>query len=214
MQADRRQIVFGAAAALALAFSAGADTPSPTAPMADDMTLGDPAAPLTLIEFGSAACPHCVHFHETVFAQLKANYIDTGKVHFIFREMLTPPDLVALDGFQVARCNGANAEQYFARLGDIFAHQQDMFATGTMQGVLTALNGVGERAGLSPVQVMQCMNDSAGLARLERFGANANQFNVSGTPTLILNGQTLEGADPLTYEGLSRRLDQALAAHR
>jgi protein-disulfide isomerase len=180
----------------------------------DDMVLGSANAPVTLIEYASAACPHCAHFHETVFGRLKANYIDTGKVYFVFREMLTSPAVVALAGFQVARCNGANADQYFARVGEIFADQQQMFATGTMQGVLQTLDSVGAHYGLSPDQVMQCITDQAGQARIQRFYAGATQFNVTGTPTFILNGQKLEDPRTATYDGMSQILDQALAAHR
>ena len=209
---DRRTLVLGASV-LALAVGLpGAQAQS--AVTADDMVLGSPQAPVTLIEYASAACPHCAHFHETVFPQLKANYIDTGKVFFIFRETLTPPAVVALAGFQVARCNGANNDQYFARLGEIFADQRQMFATGTMQGVLQTLDEVGGHYGLSPDQVMQCITDQSGQARIQRFDAGSTQFNVTGTPTFILNGQKLEDPRRATYDGMSQLLDEALAAHR
>lgn len=184
-----------------------------TAVTPDDMVLGSANARVTLIEYASAACPHCAHFHETVFPQLKANYIDTGKVFFIFRETLTPPAVVALAGFQVARCNAANNDQYFARIGEIFADQQQMFATGTMQGVLNTLDQIGARNGLSPEQVMQCIQDQSGQARIQRFNQGSNQFNVTGTPTFILNGQKVEDPAVTTYDGLSQMLDRALAAH-
>lgn len=208
MIADRRRLIIGAAA---LALAPGASAQASVS--ADDMAIGSPSAPATLIEYGSAACPHCAHFHETVFAQLKANYIDTGKVFFIFREILTEPQVVAFAGFQVARCGGATPEQYFDRLGEIFRYQQAMFATGTMQGVLQTMNEVGAHAGLSTDQVMQCLNDASGSERIQRFETGANQFNVTGTPTLILNGQKLEDPSAFTYEGLSHLIDLALAAH-
>src|SRR5262249_40103804 len=145
---NRRDLIVGASAlgasalgAAALAWPLLAHAQSFVTP--DDMVLGSPNARLTLIEYASAACPHCAHFHETVFPQLKARYIDTGKVFFIFRETLTAPAPVALAGFQVARCNGADAQEYFSRIGEIFADQQQMFATGTMQGVLDTLDQIG-----------------------------------------------------------------------
>src|SRR5689334_25290987 len=152
MTLGRRSLVLGASAFAVAAGLPRADAQTAVTP--DDMVLGSPGARVTLIEYASAACPHCAHFHETVFPQLKANYIDTGKVFFIFRETLTAPAVVALAGFQVARCNGANADQYFARIGEIFADQPQMFATGTMQGVLDTLDTVGAHYGLSPEQVM------------------------------------------------------------
>jgi protein-disulfide isomerase len=212
MRANRRQVMVAAAAvgltALAQPHAGAQTTVSP-----DDMVLGSPRARVTLIEYASAACPHCAHFHETVFPQLKANYIDTGKVFFIFRETLTAPAAVALAGFQLARCNGADADQYFARIGEVFADQRQMFATGTMQGVLDTLDAVGAHYGLSPEQVMQCIEDPAGQERVQRFDQGSTQFNVTGTPTFILNGQKLEDPRVATYDGMSQILDEALATH-
>jgi len=208
---DRRSLVLGASA-----FAVAVGLPRASAQTfvtPDDMVLGSSNARVTLIEYASAACPHCAHFHETVFPQLKSNYIDTGKVFFIFRETLTSPVVVALAGFQVARCNGANNDQYFARIGEIFADQTQMFATGTMQGVLNTLDEVGAHNGLSPEQVMQCIQDPAGQSRIQRFDQGSTQFNVTGTPTFILNGQKVEDPAVTTYDGLSHILDQALAAH-
>jgi protein-disulfide isomerase len=211
MKLGRRSLVLGACAFAVAAGLPRAD--AQTFVTADDMVLGSANARVTLIEYASAACPHCAHFHETVFPQLKANYIDTGKIFFIFRETLTAPVVVALAGFQVARCNGANNDQYFARIGEIFADQQQMFATGTMQGVLNTLDEVGAHNGLSPEQVMQCIQDQSGQARIQRFDQGSTQFNVTGTPTFILNGQKLEDPRTATYDGMSQILDQALAAH-
>lgn len=207
---NRRQAMMAAALAIGAGVWTRAAAQTTTTP--DDVTLGSPQAPATLIEYASASCPHCAHFHETVFGQLKTNYIDTGKVYFVFREMLTEPGAVALAGFQVARCNGATADQYFSRLGEIFTGQQAMFAAGTMQAVLDTMLRVGADGGLSHDQVMQCINDPTAVERLRRFLTSANQFNVTGTPTLILNGQKLEDPAALTYDGLSRLIDQAIAA--
>jgi protein-disulfide isomerase len=181
-------------------------------PGPDDMVLGAANARVTLIEYASATCPHCAHFHETVWDQLKTNYIDTGKVRFIFREYPTPPEAVAVAGFQLARCGGATPEQYFARLGELFRQQQAMFASGTMDGVRAKLLEIGASSGLSEQQVTQCISDDAGPDRIRRLEEGSRQFNVTGTPTLVLNGQKLDDPRALTYEGLSQMIDQALAA--
>ncbi len=210
----RRQLILGASL-LALAACSGGNGAggAGNAPSPDDMALGSSNARATLIEYASATCPHCAHFHETVWAQLKANYIDTGKLRFIFRELPTPPQAVALAGFQIARCGGATPEQYFARLGEIFRQHDAMLnQTSTMESIRTKLYEIGASAGLSEQQITQCIADDAGPARIARIGQTADQFNVSGTPTLILNGQKLEDPRALTYEGLSQIIDQALAA--
>ena len=88
-----------------------------------------------------------------------------------------------------------------------------MFASGTMEGVRTKLLEIGASSGLSEQQVTQCISDDAGPERIRRIEDGSRHFNISGTPTLILNGQKLEDPRAVTYEGLSQMIDQALAAH-
>lgn len=179
----------------------------------DDVVLGQPNAPVTLIEYASSTCPHCAEFHEAVFDQLKENYIDTGKLRYVFREFPTAPAPVAVAGFQLARCGGATPEQYFTRLGEIFRQQQAMFATGTMEGVRQKLIEIGGAAGLSQEQVVQCISDEAGAERVRRIvEAGDRDFQVSATPTFILNGRKVEGTSAQTYEGLSRLIEAELAS--
>lgn len=208
----RRSLLLGASA-LALAGlvsacnnNAGGSTVSP-----DDMVLGDANAPVTLIEYASSTCPHCRHFHETVWDQLKETYIDTGKVRFVFREYPTAPAPVAVAGFQLARCNGASAEQYFVRLGELFRQQSAILESGTTDGIRQKFVEIGAAAGLSEQQVMDCINDEHGAERIRRIVEGANQFNVTGTPTLVLNGRKLEDPSAVTWEGLSRLIEAELA---
>ena len=203
---DRRVLLVGAGA-LAIAGCGGAS--GSAAATADDMVLGQENAPVTLIEYASTTCSHCAEFHASVWPQLKANYIDTGKVRFIFREFPTDPAAIAVAGFQLARCNGATSEQYYARLGVLFEQQRAIFATGSMAGVRDKFVEIGGGAGLSQEQVMQCITDPAGAERVRRIGEGAAQFQVTGTPSLILNGERLTDPSAYTYEGLARLLDAA-----
>ncbi|MGE0595663.1 MAG: DsbA family protein [Hyphomonadaceae bacterium] len=207
----RRKLILGASA-LALTGVAACDGASGQAGAnPDDMALGQADAPVTLIEYASTTCPHCADFHRDVYPQLKANYIDTGRLRLIFREFPTPPPQIAVAGFQVARCNGATPEQYFARLGVLFDQQRAIFASGSMEGVRQSLVEIGQGAGLSEQQVMECIGDQAGADRIRRtVETGQSEFNITGTPTLILNGRKLEDPAALTYEGLSRLIDQAI----
>jgi protein-disulfide isomerase len=208
----RRKLFLGASALALLGLSAcdGANGQAGANP--DDMALGDANAPVTLIEYASVTCSHCRDFHETVWGPLKTNYINTGKVRFVFREFPTPPAQVAVAGFQVARCGGASSEQYFTRVGVLFEQQRAIFASGSMEGVRQKLVEIGAGAGLSEQQVMECITDEAGADRIRRTVEAANRdFEITGTPTLILNGEKLTGADAVTYEGLSRLIDAAIA---
>jgi protein-disulfide isomerase len=207
----RRELLLSAGAlTLGLAACGGANGQAGAS--TGDMGIGAENAPATLIEYASVTCPHCREFHERVWDQLKTNYIDTGKVRFIFREFPTPPVNVAVAGFQIARCGGATSEQYLARVGVLFDQQQAIFASGTMEGVRQKLVEIGQGAGLSEEQVMACISDQAGAERIRNTVEEGTRtFQITGTPTLILNGQKLTDPAAMTYEGLSRMIDQAIA---
>ncbi|MBL8542707.1 MAG: DsbA family protein [Hyphomonadaceae bacterium] len=210
----RRTLLLGATALAAAGALAACGGSSNGAVSADDMVLGQANAPLTLIEYASSTCPHCAHFHETVWETLKTNYIDTGKVRFVYREYPTAPAPVAVAAFQVARCGGASNEQYFTRLGEIYRQQHAMFATGTMEGVRAKLVEIGAAAGLTQDQVMQCITDEAGAERIRRVvEAGDRDFQITGTPTFVINGQKVDDPAFVTPEGLTRILDAALAEH-
>lgn len=210
----RRTLLLGATALAAAGALAACGGSSNGAVSADDMVLGQANAPITLIEYASSTCPHCAHFHETVWETLKTNYIDTGKVRFVYREYPTAPAPVAVAAFQVARCGGASNEQYFTRLGEIYRQQHAMFSTGTMEGVRAKLVEIGAAAGLTQDQVMQCITDEAGAERIRRVvEAGDRDFQITGTPTFVLNGRKVEDPAFVTPAGLTRILDAALAEH-
>src|SRR6202008_1998594 len=89
-------------------------------PALGERALGQAAAPVTIIEYASATCPHCAHFQKDTFPALKRDYIDTGKVRFIFREF--PFDDLALAAFMLARC--APEDKYFALIDVLFEQQE------------------------------------------------------------------------------------------
>ena len=210
----RRELLMGSVAAGA-AFAAGCGGASGQAGAGatgpDDMTIGAAHAPATLIEYASSTCPHCREFYQTVWAQLKRNYIDTGKLRYTFREYPTSPPAVAVAGFQVARCGGATADQYLTRVGTLFDQQEAIFATGSQEGIRQKLVEIGGMYHLSEAQVMACINDPAAAARIGRLEQTAAQFGVTGTPTLILNGRKLDDPAAVTYPGLSHMIDAAIA---
>lgn len=210
----RRTLLLGASAlALAGLGSACNGANGGSGPSPDDMVLGAADAPVTLIEYASTTCPHCARFHETVWDQLKTTYIDTGRVRFIFREYPTTPAPVAVAGFQLARCGGATTEQYFVRLGELFRQQPAIFAAGSTEAIRQKFIEIGGAAGLSEQQVMDCINDEAGAERIRRIVDSGNrEFNITGTPTLILNGRKLEDPSAVTWEGLSRFIEAELAS--
>jgi len=168
----------------------------------DDMSLGNPAAKVTVIEYASASCPHCAEFNNEVFPAFKAKYIDTGKIHYVFREFLTPPVEVAAAGFLVARCAGR--DKYFSVLDAIYRGQQAMYQSGDIKGTLLR---IAESAGMTEPQFDACIADEAAAKALtDRVARYAREDNIEGTPTFVINGKPMVGAPTLTS------LDTAIAA--
>lgn len=184
---NRRLLVAAGLGALALAgCSKGAGAPDTA-----DMTLGDPNAKVKMTEYASLTCSHCGTFNNEVFPAFKAKYIDTGKVHYTFKEFLTPPNEVAAAGFLTARCAGK--DKYFNVTDAIFHAQQEMFTTGDMRGILLR---IAQSAGLTEEQFNACITDEAALKALnERVEKSIKVDKVTATPTFVMNGKKIKEGD-------------------
>ena len=195
---NRRLLVVAALGALALAgCSKGGATSN-----ADDMTMGDPNAKVKMVEYASLTCSHCGKFNNEVFPAFKAKYIDTGKVHYTFKEFLTPPNEVAAAGFLTARCAGK--DKYFKVTDAIFHAQQEMFTTGDMRGVLLR---IAQSAGLTEEQFNACITDEAALKALnERVEKAIKVDKINSTPTFVINGKKVKEGEVSLAE-----LDAAVA---
>jgi len=159
----------------------------------DDMTLGSPKAPVTVIEYASASCPHCARFNNEIFPAFKAKYIDTGKVRYVFREFLTEPVEVAAAGFMLARCAGN--DKYFKVLDAIFRDQQKMYESGDVRGVLLK---IGQDNGLTEAQYMACLtNETTKNALFKKVDGYVAHDHIESTPTFLIGDQKLEGERPL-----------------
>jgi protein-disulfide isomerase len=190
MLARRPLIAAALMAALALGGCAKHGFDSAAAPQADDMSLGDPNAKVTVVEYASASCPHCARFAIDIFPAFKAKYVDTGKVRFTLKEYLTDPQAIAAAGFLLARCAGK--DRYFPVLEAVFKGQDEMVQTGDVRGVLARI--AKSPGGLNEAQLDACMRDAAAEKAL---AARANRHlqvdKVTSTPTFIINGQRVEG---------------------
>lgn len=196
-----RRIALTAAAGLAMAASV-AWAASPASETAGDMSLGNPKAPVHVVEYASASCPHCAHFEEDVFPAFKAKYVDTGRVYYTLKEFLTPPPGLAAAGFLLARCGGP--EKYFAILDGVFKSQTQWVSGADIHGILL---GVTRANGVSDAQADACLNDQAALDALNaRVRSAVEQDKVDSTPTFVINGERHAGAMTLAD------LDQAIAA--
>jgi protein-disulfide isomerase len=169
-----------------------------------DMALGPADAAVTITEFASMTCPHCAAFNEQVFPKIKKEYIDTGKVRYIFREF--PLDIKAAAGSMLSRCiaNG-DAAKYFAVTDMLFRSQNDWVLKNTTE----TLTRIGKQAGLSQQQVEACLKDQDLLNKIAADQKYASDvLKVDSTPTFFINGEKIKGE--ASFEEFSKKIDPLL----
>lgn len=176
-----------------------------------DMAKGSPDAPVTLIEYASYTCGHCATFHETIWPQIKENYVDTGKVRFIFRQFPTPPAQLAAAQELIARCAGE--DKYFAMHDIIFRNQlQTMEIIQADGSPRRALVNLGAEAGMTETQVEECLAVDESFKKLQAMIEHGQEtYGVAGTPAFVINGERFDG-NWANYETFAEALDAAGAA--
>jgi protein-disulfide isomerase len=191
MQLDRRTLIRGAVALAGLtgfarASFADVNLAKLNEPSAiGEMTMGPDDAKVTVIEYASASCPHCANFYKTTFQELKKQYIDTGKIRFVFREF--PHNDAGLAAFMVARC--APKEKYFP-LVDTFFQTQDSWLENPAEGLFK----IAQLAGFTKASFDACLkNDGVAKGIIGVRDKAESEFGVTGIPTFFINGQVLNG---------------------
>jgi protein-disulfide isomerase len=199
----RRQTL---AAALAATAAAGLPRFALAQATVAEMSMGDPNAPVTLVEYAMFTCPHCAAFARDVLPKIKANYIDTGKVRLVFREVYF--NKPALWAAMIARC--APADRYFGIVDVLFSTQQSWAGESDEQALLGKLYGIGRQAGLTDAEMNACMQDRAmAEALVAEYQKNAEADGVEATPTFLINGKKVNN---VPYEEFEAELDAALGA--
>lgn len=169
-----------------------------------DMVLGSADAPVTVTEYASFTCPHCANFHSGVFEQLKANYIDTGKVQFVYREVYF--DRFGLWAGMVARCGGP--EKYFGVVDMIYDTQAEWTAGGDPATVAGNLRRIGLMAGIEAEQLDACLADGEmAQAMVAVYQQNAEADGIDSTPSFVIDGQTYNN---MSYDDFARILDDKI----
>ena len=175
-------------AGLPLLSSARADDAAPSAAdLADagpngDVMLGSDKAPVTIIEYASMTCPHCAHFSENTFPELKKRYIDTGKVRFTLRTF--PLDQLAAAGFMIAICGGK--DKYMPIVETLFAKQ----------------------FGITEDQFNKCLANQKVLDNIQAVRDHAVKLGVNSTPTFFINGKKMVG--DLSIDQMAKEIDPYL----
>ena len=201
-----RRFLVGAMAAIPTAAVLAPLAPARAAGIGErpgDLAVGDPDAPVTVIEFFSLTCPHCEWFHKNVYNRLKPEYVDAGKVRFVARDF--PLNAPALHAAVLAHCAGR--ERYFTFIDVLFQTFDDWAGS---RDYTDKLAQIGELGGVSRDQFADCLADQDLENTIFQSIADGQaEYDVSGTPTLVVNGEKYDGK--ITFDALARHIDRLLA---
>lgn len=152
-------------------------------PSLGERSIGDSRAPVVLIEYASPTCQNTAEFNSGYWPSIKTDFVDTGKVRFIFREF--PLDNLALRAFMILRC--VPEEKYFAVLDRVLTEQEAWRGKD-------ALRELARIIGISEEMVRTCASDTTvARAIFETQGTNMDQFGFNATPTFFVSGLKLDG---------------------
>jgi len=172
---------------------------------AGDHAMGNPKAPVTVIEYGSVACPVCGRFNETVMPELKAKYIGTGKVRYIYRPMLTGVQTIAFSGERLAECAGN--DRYFAVVDAIMRGQKEFYAYGENDVFARpVLLRIAKSFGFDEAAFDKCVLDPAALNAINAASDKYVDSGIGSTPTIVVNGKAMGNPD---FKTLSAAIDAA-----
>ena len=190
----------------ALPFAANAQSSDAVAGAAEiiDMVQGAEDAPITVIEYASFTCPHCARFHSDVYKLLRKNYIDTGKVKFIFREVYF--DKYGMWASMIARCSGPDR---FFGMTDLILNSQSTWArAGDDLAIVESLRKIGRLSGIQDAALDSCLQDGDKLRALVGwYKENAQRDGIQSTPSFLIDGQPYKNMD---YEEFAKILDEKL----
>ncbi len=190
----------------ALPFAANAQSSDADAGATEiiDMVQGAEDAPITVIEYASFTCPHCARFHSDVYKLLRKNYIDTGKIKFIFREVYF--DKYGMWASMIARCSGPDR---FFGMTDLILNSQSTWArAGDDLAIVEALRKIGRLSGMQDAALDSCLQDGDKLRALVGwYKENAQRDGIQSTPSFLIDGQPYKNMD---YEEFAKILDGKL----
>jgi len=190
----------------ALPFAANAQSSDADAEATEiiDMVQGAEDASITVIEYASFTCPHCARFHSDVYKLLRKNYIDTGKIKFIFREVYF--DKYGMWASMIARCSGPDR---FFGMTDLILNSQSTWArAGDDLAIVEALRKIGRLSGMQDAALDSCLQDGDKLRALVGwYKENAQRDGIQSTPSFLIDGQPYKNMD---YEEFAKILDEKL----
>lgn len=172
------------------------------APSIGERSMGQPDAPVVMIEYASATCPHCAEFHEKVLPQIRGEYIETGKLRFIFREF--PLDNLAMGAFMLTRC--VPEDKFFPTLNVLFKRQKLWMSGNAKEELFRVM----QLAGMDQAAFDACLKkEDLAKAIYESAKQAREEFGVKGTPAIFINGRMIDGHKE--YAEIKSAIDAELA---
>lgn len=186
-------------------FAGAAFAQEAEAPLFSEMVLGNPDAAIEVVEYASFTCPHCASFHANQFKQLKTNYIDTGQIRFVYREVYF--DRPGLWASMIARCPG-DQNFFFAFAEMLYSEQRSWLASGDPAGIVAELRRMAKTAGMDDAALDACLSDGAKAEALFNwYQENAERDGIDSTPSFLIDGQKYSN---MAYEDFAAILDEKL----
>ncbi len=185
--------------------AAMAQTADGEMPQVMEMVQGDPDAAVEVIEYASFTCPHCATFHANQYPALKENYIDTGRIKFIYREVYF--DRPGLWASMIARCTD-DMDFFFAFSELLYTEQRAWLASGDPAGIIEDLRRLAKTAGLDDATLDACLSDGAKAEALfSWYQENAERDGINSTPSFLIDGQKYSN---MAYDEFAGILDGKL----
>jgi protein-disulfide isomerase len=196
----RRHVIATALAASVAPGLAAAQSGPNTA----EMSLGDADAPVTMVEYAMFTCPHCAAFHLETWPQIKRNFVDTGKVRLVYREVYF--NRASLWAAMIARC--ASPDRYFGVVDLLYREQSEWIAGNDPEAMMRNLYGIGRQAGLTDAEMDACMSDQGFAETLvAQYQKNAQADGIDSTPSFVIDGEKVGN---MSYAEFETALNEAL----
>ncbi len=171
-----------------------------------EMVQGNPDAAVEVIEYASFTCPHCATFHANQYKSLKANYIETGKIRFVYREVYF--DRPGLWASMIARCPG-DTDFFFNVSNLLYERQREWLASGDPAIIVEDLRTLAKTAGLDDATLDACLSDGAKAESLFTwYQENAERDEINSTPSFMIDGQKYGN---MAYDEFADILDSKLS---